>query len=244
MGDTLPPPAVTSIIGAIEYRRARDSRLERPHASGIRRRLPSAKGVAMARMRHVGLRSIFSVLALALTLAPAHSQTAPPLAAVARVWADHVVEIEQYPKSAEVVGIEELKVGVTKPRRAKLAPGGPCEAIAWKPIRPGRYSGFWESYKSEIAAYELDKLLGMGMIPPTVEKEDQGRDGSGGDVGLAGEKFQGAWWRARPEGRAVVRRRRRSRAGRDRSPSRRCSTTWSATSTPISGTGLSIPIGI
>jgi len=132
----------------------------------------------MARVRHVGLTSVFSVLALALSLAPARSQTAPPLTAVARVWADHVVEIEQYLKSAEVVGIEELKVGVTKPRRAKLAPGGLCEAIAWKPIRPGRYSGFWESYKSEIAAYELDKLLGMGMIPPTVEKEVKGDTGA------------------------------------------------------------------
>jgi len=128
----------------------------------------------MARVRHVGLTSVFSVLALALSLAPARSQTAPPLTAVARVWADHVVEIEQYLKSAEVVGIEELKVGVTKPRRAKLAPGGPCEAIAWKPIRPGRYSGFWESYKSEIAAYELNKLLGMDMVPPVVEKRWKG----------------------------------------------------------------------
>jgi hypothetical protein len=132
----------------------------------------------MARARHVGLRSVLSLLAFALTVAPARSQTAPPLAAAARVWADHVVEIEQYLKSAEVVGVEELKVGVTKPRRAKLAPGGPCEAIAWKPIRPGRYSGFWESYKSEIAAYELDKLLGMGMIPPTVEREVKGETGA------------------------------------------------------------------
>ena len=81
-------------------------------------------------------------------------------------------------KSAEIVGMEEIGVGVTKPRRATLAPGGPCEKIAWKPIRPGRYSGFWESYKSEVAAYELDKLLGMGMIPPTVEREVKGTTGA------------------------------------------------------------------
>jgi hypothetical protein len=31
-------------------------------------------------------------------------------------------------------------------------------------IKPGRYSGHWESYKSEIAAYELDKFFGLGMI--------------------------------------------------------------------------------
>ena len=74
--------------------------------------------------------------------------------------------------------MEELKIGVTRPRRAKLAPGGPVDAMAWKPIRPGRYTGYWESYKSEIAAYELDKFFGLGMIPPTVEKRVNGELGA------------------------------------------------------------------
>jgi hypothetical protein len=117
--------------------------------------------------------SAFSILAI--VLAGAHGLTQTPAAAVnAKIWADHVQEIEEYLKSAEVVGIEELKTGVTRPRRARLAPGGPVEAIAWKAIKPGRYGGFWESYKSEIAAYELDKLLGLGMVPPTVEKRVKG----------------------------------------------------------------------
>jgi hypothetical protein len=81
---------------------------------------------------------------------------------------------EDYLRSAEVVGMEELKVGVTKPRRAKLAPGGPIEAFAWKTIKPGRHEGYWESYKSEIVAYELDKLLDLDMVPPTVEKRVKG----------------------------------------------------------------------
>jgi hypothetical protein len=38
-----------------------------------------------------------------------------------------------------------------------------------KAIRPGRQTGYWESYKSEMAAYELDKLLDLQMIPPTVD---------------------------------------------------------------------------
>ena len=28
-----------------------------------------------------------------------------------------------------------------------------------------------DHYKNEIAAYELDKLLGLGMVPPTVERK-------------------------------------------------------------------------
>ena len=39
-----------------------------------------------------------------------------------------------------------------------------------KDLPPGMRAGFWESYKSEIAAYELDKLLGLDMVPPTVER--------------------------------------------------------------------------
>ena len=30
--------------------------------------------------------------------------------------------------------------------------------------------GYFESYKSEVAAYELDKLLSLNMVPPVVER--------------------------------------------------------------------------
>jgi len=35
-----------------------------------------------------------------------------------------------------------------------------------------------DSYKYDIAAYELDKLLGLNIVPPTVEREVEGRKGS------------------------------------------------------------------
>ena len=37
-------------------------------------------------------------------------------------------------------------------------------------MAPGRRGGYWESYKSEIAAYELDRLLNMHLVPPAVER--------------------------------------------------------------------------
>jgi hypothetical protein len=88
----------------------------------------------------------------------------------AKVWLDRAAEFEEFLKTAEVVRTEEIGVGVTKPIRCYFAPGGLVESMTFKSIKPGRYNGYWESYKSEIAAYELDKLLGLGMIPPTVEK--------------------------------------------------------------------------
>ena len=70
--------------------------------------------------------------------------------------------------------MEDIGIGVTGPRWCYLAPGGPIEAFAWKPIRPGIYRGYYESYKAKIAAYELDKLLGLDMVPVKVERRVRG----------------------------------------------------------------------
>ena len=59
---------------------------------------------------------------------------------------------------------------MTHPKRAFFKPGGLVASVAWKVLPPGQPGGYWESYKSEIAAYELDKLLDMRMVPVAVEK--------------------------------------------------------------------------
>jgi hypothetical protein len=41
-----------------------------------------------------------------------------------------------------------------------------------------RVIGWRDSYRHEIAAYELDKLLGLGLVPPCVERELRGNEGS------------------------------------------------------------------
>jgi hypothetical protein len=50
--------------------------------------------------------------------------------------------------------------------------------MAWMSRPPGVYRGFRESYTFNIAAYEVDKLLKLDMVPPTVERELQGRKGA------------------------------------------------------------------
>jgi len=120
----------------------------------------------------------FCIHVLTLLLASASAMAQAPAAANAKTWLQDAKAIEEYLKTADVVEMEPIKVGVTKPTKAQLAPGGPVKEMAWKPIRPGRYGGFWESYKSEIAAYELDKVLGLGMVPPTVEKRIKGEVGA------------------------------------------------------------------
>jgi hypothetical protein len=103
-------------------------------------------------------------------VAPAQAP-APVLAPVgAKIWIGHYGEFEEYLKSAKVVRIEDVPVGVTKPKRAFFEPGGLARAAVVKHLPMGQRSGFWEAYKSEIAAYELDRLLGLDMVPVTVER--------------------------------------------------------------------------
>jgi len=127
-------------------------------------------------------RPVLSVLAL-LVLAGGGVATLAAQAADTsqncKIWVGRAAEFEAFIEAAEVIEVKDLGVGVTKPKKATLAPGGLVGKVAFKPIRPGRYGGFWESYKAEIAAYELDKLLGLDMVPPSVEKR------IGGDLGVA-----------------------------------------------------------
>lgn len=107
------------------------------------------------------------------TVAQTGASTSSPVGA--RIWVGRYAEFEEFLKTAEVTNkTEKLPVGVTAPKKIELAPGGLVEAITWKAIRPGMYKGYFESYKNEIAAYEFDKVLGLDMVPPYVERRING----------------------------------------------------------------------
>jgi hypothetical protein len=88
----------------------------------------------------------------------------------ANTWQGRNAEVEEFLRTAKVEKIADIPIGVTRPRRAYLAPGGLAESFAWKPLRPSMQNGYFESYKSEVAAYELDKLLSLNMVPVVVER--------------------------------------------------------------------------
>ena len=94
----------------------------------------------------------------------------------AKIWVGRSQEMEEYLRTAECVSMETL--GPNRAQRCTLRPGGPVARMAWRSLPPGNYRGFWESYKTEIAAYELDKLLKMDMVPPTVGRQLQGNTGA------------------------------------------------------------------
>jgi hypothetical protein len=124
-------------------------------------------------------------LFVALMTVPAGARQQPSAASQsavavvsAKTWVGQAAEIETFLKTAPFKRFEDVPVGVTRPKRGYFDPGGPVASAAWKPLPPGRAHGYWESYKSEIAAYELDKLLGMYMVPPVVEKRWKGERGA------------------------------------------------------------------
>lgn len=70
--------------------------------------------------------------------------------------------------SAQVQALEDVGEGVTNPTKVTLSNDGVVFYAIYKPLKRGRHKGFWESYQAEVAAYTLDKLLGLDMVPPTV----------------------------------------------------------------------------
>jgi hypothetical protein len=92
-------------------------------------------------------------------------------------------------RTARVVRIEEIGEGVTRPQRLTLNDGERTVQAVWKTIdeyapvkdffdgRP-KEIGFRDSWKHEVAAYELDKLLGLELVPPTVAREIRGVKGA------------------------------------------------------------------
>lgn len=123
--------------------------------------------------RNVALAlSVACLLGLELATLAAQVATSP------KIWVGRYEECETFTRTAPIVRVEDIPVGVTRPRHGFFAPGGPVEGVAIKALRPSRESGYFESYQSEIAAYELDKPLNMDMVPVTVARTYEGRPAS------------------------------------------------------------------
>jgi hypothetical protein len=89
------------------------------------------------------------------------------------------VKWEEFLESAEIVGYDQPlnpRDAVTEPWKLTLKKDGVTMYAWWKNVE-GRPKGYPDSWKWEIAAYLLDKHLGLNMIPPIVVKrfrEDKG----------------------------------------------------------------------
>lgn len=86
---------------------------------------------------------------------------------------------EDFLRTAEVLKSEQMQgsLAVTRPWVLNLKRDDVTSRALWKNAQ-GRMGGFWEGWNYEIAAYLLDKLLGLHMVPPTVERRFRNERGS------------------------------------------------------------------
>lgn len=103
------------------------------------------------------------------------AQATPSALTSSRVWIGRYNEYEEFLRTVEIDQLANPKVGKTGGTKfASFKPGGLAARGALRTLRPDRYDGFFESYKSEVAAYKLDRLLELDMVPPAVERRYKG----------------------------------------------------------------------
>lgn len=127
--------------------------------------------------------SVHCMLLLSLAVAPAtwDRVTGLPLEGEAAVEFLLAAQVEGRPERFD-------SVAITQPTRVVLTDGSRTHRAIFKDVddyhmvlrhADGKmFTKVYDSYRHEIAAYELDVLLGLGLVPPCVEREIRGRTGS------------------------------------------------------------------
>jgi len=87
---------------------------------------------------------------------------------------------EEFLRTAKITASDQPwaeREAVTHPWRLTLEKDDLTQQAIWKNPE-GRLKGYFENWKWEIAAYRLDKYLGLNMVPPTVERRFRENRGS------------------------------------------------------------------
>ena len=98
-------------------------------------------------------------------------------------------QIEVFLREAVIIDATETETGITRPRKTTLETSELTHPALFKTIdlfRRGfttfadgsRERNFQDSWKLEVAAYEVDKMIGLNMVPATVERSYEGDRGS------------------------------------------------------------------
>jgi hypothetical protein len=115
-------------------------------------------------MARTGFVSLLAV-SLASLPVPGASQE------LSSLW-PNAVEIEEFLKEADVTNREKIGEGVTNPEKVTLERDGTIMHAILKKVDES-----YDSWRFEVAAYRLDRLLELGMVPPTVPRSVGGRRG-------------------------------------------------------------------
>jgi hypothetical protein len=98
-----------------------------------------------------------------------------------------LAEQEQFLKKAKVIRTRGVSVGITGTQRATLSDGVLTHDASIQTVdeykqrfegTQGTEFNFRDTWRYNVAAYRLDRLLDLGMIPPSVERSYNGKIGS------------------------------------------------------------------
>jgi len=102
------------------------------------------------------------------------------------------VDIEEHLRTAKVVSVSKIPVGVSRPRKVLLEGDNHRFNAVFKFIEENKknvrdptaagnaklYLLWRDSYVYDVAAYRVDRLLGLGRVPPIILRKIKGSDGS------------------------------------------------------------------
>jgi hypothetical protein len=96
-------------------------------------------------------------------------------------------KVEEFLSKAKVVSFRNLGVGITGTRKLTLSDGSLTHDAHFQSINSAQSSfqsnrgtelNFRDSYKFNIAGYRLDRMLGLNMTPPSIERSHSGSTGA------------------------------------------------------------------
>jgi hypothetical protein len=127
---------------------------------------------------------------------PSQNSAAEPSEMPARIFVDvdkqplsfqSPAEVEQFLKDAKMVAKEKIPIGITKPMKITLEKDGVKVYAKFSSVDQAGQNEkladgsiemyFLDSYKSDLAGYELSKLLGMNNVPPAVGRQIERSEG-------------------------------------------------------------------
>lgn len=108
-----------------------------------------------------------------------------------RVWKPPygmtVEQLEDFLRTADVIASEQIGLGISKPQKLTLQKDKQIIHAIYKNIDTYPYlekQNNWprkgndaDRYHHDVAAYEVDKLLNLNIVPPTILREYQGVEG-------------------------------------------------------------------
>jgi hypothetical protein len=104
----------------------------------------------------------------------ARAEDTPASAIGTRFWIGRWGDYEECLRTAPIERIEDVGQGITRPKRAFFGADAVAASAIVKVLPRKRLRGFWEGYQSEVAAYVLDRILRLDMVPVTVERRVDG----------------------------------------------------------------------